>query len=220
MAPSELAARVALVEAVRDLNLAAATAFADDEELARATESVRRLTEDLKPLGVERVIRSRFEEPADWARTGRSMPINLLNPALPELLISFTGDWAAADAAGDPTGLGASATLVANSLHEGPTDSLHGGVSALLMDCILGFLVQAWGEPAVTGNLTTRYLARTPLEEELRLSSRVSARSGRKITVTGTIEHAGGVCVEASGLFVVIDRATFRSSLPRPPADD
>ncbi|MGN0064446.1 MAG: PaaI family thioesterase [Nocardioides sp.] len=209
--PAEtLEAHTALVHQLRELNQAVGLSTASPEVLAEAMATVRRLTEELSADSSGRLTRTAFAQPGEEARRGRGMTINVLNPSMPEVTLEFDGDFEAADRAGDPTGLSASATLRANSLHEGPTDSLHGGVSALLMDCMLGFLVQVWGEPAVTANLHTRYVARAPLDADLRLTSRVLSRSGRKIKVEGTIEHEGQVCVEASGLFVVIDRASFR----------
>lgn len=207
---AQLAAHADLVRGLRDLNLAAGLSTADAAELTEALATVRRLTDDLSRTSSGRLTRAAFAEPAERARAGRTLPINLLNPVIPELVFTFEGDFAEADRTGDPTGLAARAPLRAGSLHEGPTDSLHGGVSALLMDCMLGFLVQVWGEPAVTANLHTRYVARAPLDADLTLTSRIVSRSGRKIKVEGTVEHDGKVCVEASGLFVVIDRATFR----------
>lgn len=208
---TELDAQADLVRAVRDLNLAAATARLTPEETAEAVRAVEKLSATLRtPSSTSRLIRCSFDEPSQWARAGRPMPVNLLNPSQPEVLIHFHGDFAEADRTGDPTGLAASARIDSNALHEGPTDGLHGGISAFLMDCMLGFLVQAYGVPAVTGRLDVRYVARTPLETEVDMRSWVVSRSGRKIKVEGVIEHEGQVCVEATGLFVVIDLPGFR----------
>jgi acyl-coenzyme A thioesterase PaaI-like protein len=213
---TELGTHVSLVHAVRDLNLAAATARLSPTEMAGAVASVEALTAGLRgPESTSRLIRCAFEKPAQWARAGEPMPVNLLNPSQPEVMIHFDGDFAAAERTGDPTGLAASARIDSNALHEGPTDGLHGGIGAFLMDCMLGFLVQASGVPAVTGNLSVRYTARTPLETEIDLRSWIVSRSGRKIRAEGVIEHDGQVCVEASGLFVAIDLPAFR---PQPAA--
>ena len=211
LATDELDAHVELVRAVRDLNLAAATARLTPSEAAEAVCAVEQLSAGLRtPRSTSRLVRSTFEEPGQWARSGQPMPVNLLNPSQPEVLVHFHGDFAEADRTGDPTGLAASARISSTALDEGPTDGLHGGMSAFLMDCMLGFLVQAYGVPAVTGRLDVRYVARTPLEREVDLRSRVVSRSGRKIRVEGVIEHEGRTCVEAAGLFVVIDLPGFR----------
>lgn len=97
---------------------------------------------------------------------------------------------------------GVSATLVAGALLEGPPESVHGGVSAWLMDMLLGAVVRGEGCRAVTGTLTLRYLARTPLDQQLELGAEVVERDGRKITARGWIDQGGRRCVEATGLFI------------------
>lgn len=97
-----------------------------------------------------------------------------------------------------------SATLVAGALLEGPPESVHGGISAWLMDMLLGAVVRGEGARAVTGTLNMRYLARTPLDQELNLGAELVKHDGRKITVRGWIDHRGQRCVEATGLFIEV----------------
>lgn len=201
----ELRARNDLVRALRRLSLAGGTSSVGADELLRATQLVDRLADDLGERRNARVSRFRFDAPALRARVGEPMHINQLNPAHPDLLVHFEGDFLAARASGDLTGLAARATVRVDALNEGPPDSVHGGVGAFLMDCMLGVLVQATGIAAVTGTLDLRYLARTPLEEEVLLRSRIVSTAGRKIRVVASMEHDGRTTLEASSLMVVVE---------------
>lgn len=202
----ELTARDELTRAVRDLARAAGTTLADPELIDEATALLRRMTSHLDERRTERVTRAAFEEPGQWVRAGRTVPLYQLNPGLPPIEMHFEGDFERAIETGDVVGLAAWAEFNANALYEGPPDSVHGGVSSFLMDCMLGLLVQASGVAAVTGTLDLRYLRRTPLDEPFLMTSRIASRSGRKIRVTGTMEHGGEVSVEASGLFIAVER--------------
>src|SRR3546814_12418635 len=68
-------------------------------------------------------------------------------------------------------------SFVPGALHEGPPDSLHGGWSAHLMDCMLGGLVQATGARAVTATLELSYRHRVPLAREVDRKSVVEGKS-------------------------------------------
>jgi hypothetical protein len=90
---------------------------------------------------------------------------------------------------------------------EGPPAFAHGGISAMLLDQLLGYAASAAGHPGMTVRLETRYLAPVPLQTPLRLTARVSDVSGRHVTARGTIATAADpdtVLVEASGAFVAL----------------
>ncbi|MEQ6900930.1 PaaI family thioesterase [Nocardioides sp. YIM 152588] len=95
--------------------------------------------------------------------------------------------------------------------YQGPPGCVHGGVSALILDHVLG-AANAWGDgpTGVTGTLTLRYRRRTPLFEELTVAARQESFSGRKIRTVGTISAGGEVCVEADGLFIDVDLSGSR----------
>ncbi|KDE11072.1 hypothetical protein N505_0122835 [Rhodococcus aetherivorans] len=97
------------------------------------------------------------------------------------------------------------ARLIANALHEGPPDSVHGGFSAHLLDCMLGILMQARGSRSLTASLDLRYLRRTSLDEPLDLYSRIVEIEGRKTVAGGWIECRGECTVEARGVFVRVE---------------
>jgi Thioesterase superfamily len=88
---------------------------------------------------------------------------------------------------------------------EGPPTFAHGGVSAMLLDQLLGYATSAAGHPGMTVSLELRYRAPVPLQTQLRLTAEVIGVSGRRVTARGTIAAAAEpdtVLVEASGAFV------------------
>jgi hypothetical protein len=90
---------------------------------------------------------------------------------------------------------------------EGPPAFAHGGISAMLLDQLLGYVASAAGHPGMTVKLETRYLAPVPLQTPLRLTAEVSDVNGRHVTAHGTIASAADpdtVLVEASGAFVAL----------------
>ncbi len=89
--------------------------------------------------------------------------------------------------------------------YEGPPMCAHGGVSALLMDQILGYAASASGHPGMTVRLDTSYRAPVPLRTPLRLTAEVAEVHGRRIVVRGAIATAAEPdtpLVEAVGTFV------------------
>lgn len=100
-------------------------------------------------------------------------------------------------------------TCTLGLVFEGPPMYAHGGVSALLLDQILGHATSASGHPGMTVNLVTRYRAPVPLQTPLRLTAQVSGVDGRKVTAQGSIATAAEpdkALVEATGTFVGLGR--------------
>lgn len=91
--------------------------------------------------------------------------------------------------------------------YEGPPMYAHGGVSALLLDHMLGYATTASGHPGMTVALDTAYRAPVPLQTPLHLTGRVTDVNGRKVTAHGTIATAAdpaAILVEATGTFVAV----------------
>lgn len=87
---------------------------------------------------------------------------------------------------------------------EGPPTFVHGGISALILDQIVGAAPALIGMVAMTKTLTLTYHKPTPLLTPLRVESRIDRAEGRKIWATGQILlEDGTVTVEAEGLFIV-----------------
>ncbi len=88
---------------------------------------------------------------------------------------------------------------------EGPPSFAHGGVSAMLLDQLLGHAASAAGHPGMTVQLDVTYRAPVPLRTPLRLTARVGEVAGRRITVRGVLATAAEpdtALVEAVGIFV------------------
>jgi acyl-coenzyme A thioesterase PaaI-like protein len=183
------------VDATFRLSRSVATTGVPTEDLVRARRTLDETTQRLLQRTHPRAARRRFETPALAKQRGEPYRLSAFNPWGIPFEIEFTED-------------GAHASLVANALHEGPNDSVHGGVSAWLMDCMLGMLLQAQGRPAVTATLAIDYLARTPLDEPLEVFSRVTSTERRKVYAEGWVEHDGVRTLQATGLFIEIDRST------------
>ena len=101
-------------------------------------------------------------------------------------------------------GVVAEATLEA--AYEGPPGYVHGGMSSLLMDQLLGSAAIAAGLWGMTVRLELDYRRPVPLSTPLSLRAQVTETAGRKCVVTGTIATAAApdrTLVEACGVFVM-----------------
>lgn len=94
--------------------------------------------------------------------------------------------------------------------YQGPPGCVHGGVSALILDHVLG-VANAWGGKAgMTAQLNVRYHRPTPLFEPLTVTGKQISVDGRKIRTVGDIKtDSGEVCVSVEGLFI-------DAAVPRP----
>ncbi|PWN03285.1 thioesterase [Nocardioides silvaticus] len=92
--------------------------------------------------------------------------------------------------------------------YEGPPGSVHGGVSAMVLDHLMGETASAaHTRVTVTGTLTLRYVNPLPLGP-VRMEARITDETDRKVTVTGWIAPDGpdadpAPAVEATGLFII-----------------
>lgn len=85
--------------------------------------------------------------------------------------------------------------------YEGPPGHVHGGVSALILDHLLGEAASPDQKPRFTGSITVRYLRATPLGP-LRAEAVRTRSEGVKTYCSGTISDGEGVTVEAEGVFI------------------
>ena len=90
--------------------------------------------------------------------------------------------------------------------YEGPPGCVHGGVSALILDHLMGETASAaHTRLTVTGTLTLRYLRPLPLGK-VHMQAQIVEEDGRKVTVTAHIghdEHGTEPAIEARGLFII-----------------
>jgi acyl-CoA thioesterase FadM len=90
---------------------------------------------------------------------------------------------------------------------EGPPMYAHGGISALLMDQMLGQAISSGGHPGMTVNLVTQYRGPVPLQTPLRLTAEIAEIDGRRVTAKGIIATAAEpdtTLDEATGVFVTL----------------
>ncbi|WP_183093506.1 PaaI family thioesterase [Nocardioides stalactiti] len=96
--------------------------------------------------------------------------------------------------------------LTLGAPYEGPPGSVHGGVSAMVLDHLMGETASArHSRVTVTGTLSLRYVQPLPLGP-VRMAARIAEEAGRKVTVTAWISADTADAtpsVEATGLFIV-----------------
>lgn len=98
--------------------------------------------------------------------------------------------------------------------YEGPPGFLHGGMSGLVMDQVLGAATIRAGLWGMTVRLELDYRGPVPLHTPVVLTGRVTEAAGRKSVVTGTIALSDAPdrpLVEARGVFVAPRRETTAS---------
>jgi hypothetical protein len=113
------------------------------------------------------------------------------NPIAPPLRIEIGAD-------------GAEGWCTLGQAYEGPPMYGHGGMSAMLIDQLLGHAAAASGHPGVTTDLSVRYRRPVPLDVPLRVWGRVVKVEGRRISAVGGITTAaepGIPLVEAEARF-------------------
>jgi len=84
---------------------------------------------------------------------------------------------------------------------EGPPAHVHGGVSAMILDHLLGEAASPDRKPRFTGSITVRYLRPTPLGA-LHVEASITGTEGVKTFCAGHIADAQGITVEAQGVFI------------------
>jgi acyl-CoA thioesterase FadM len=215
-----LAAVTELGSALRELVAASVTTTVDVAGLRAAAAAARQVTEQLSARRRTRDQLPVLDDPVQFRRVFN--PVSGVGSAIaPPLTIRRVGDGVVAEAC-----LGLA--------YEGPPSYVHGGMSALLMDQLLGSAATAAGLWGMTARLELDYRRPVPLETPLLLHAAVVESAGRKVVITGTIALADRpeqALVEARGVFVTprpersaeyfgaITDASGRHSPPGRPSD-
>lgn len=106
---------------------------------------------------------------------------------------------------GRPDKVSAYGTVTLDLSHQGPPAHAHGGISASILDDILGACAWYAGHRAMTAKLLVNYRQPVPLFAELHVEGRVSRVDGRKAYLVGEIRSAEGkILVDAEALFVTL----------------
>jgi acyl-coenzyme A thioesterase PaaI-like protein len=176
-----------LADAVRDLIDATIRTEADDDVVAGARTAIE---------SVAQLLRQRTRpERVSYRVDGRPLPlgnaaIGVCNPIAPPIVVRHEGHghcWS---------------EFVLGSAYEGPPGRVHGGVSALVLDHLLGEAAsEGLSKARFTGTITVKYLRGTPLGQ-LRCDAWIDRSEGVKVIARGTISDAEGVTVEAEGIFI------------------
>ncbi|OFJ53657.1 PaaI family thioesterase [Mycolicibacterium grossiae] len=176
-----------LTESVRDLIDATIRTEVDADAVAAAKAEIDAATARLRSRQLDGPFGVRLSE-------GGQMPwgnpvIGLRNPIAPPLLIHRSDDG-----------------RVVTDFHlgaafEGPPGHVHGGVSALVLDHLLGEAASSAEHPRLTGTISLRYLRTTPLGD-LHAEARIERTEGIKTYAVGHLADADGVTVEAQGVFI------------------
>lgn len=93
-------------------------------------------------------------------------------------------------------------TVTFPTAYQGPPGCVHGGVIAASFDELFGAATIAAGVPAMTGTLTIRYRAPTPLHVPLSFEAWVDQVDGRRALVRGTLHGPAGLTCDAEGLMI------------------
>jgi acyl-coenzyme A thioesterase PaaI-like protein len=158
-----------------------AAVAAEIEALTARLAAVRRDAPPFVPSGERRMDRQ-IGNPVTGA----------LNPLAPPVELTVTSD-------GIVRG-----EFTLGTVYEGPPSYVHGGVSAMVLDQVLGMAAAASGTPGMTATLETRYRRPTPLGVPLSVEAKASRVEGRKVYASGTITGPDGrVTVEATAMFIM-----------------
>src|SRR6185312_9920118 len=178
-----------LAESIRRLVDASIRTEAGPAAVAAATSKIDSATAELSealkpgPFGVHR-------NPDGQTIAWGNAVVGVRNPFAPPLVIQH-----------DPDGLVWS-EFVLGAAYEGPPNTVHGGVCALVLDHVLGATAHQPDRPAFTGTLTLRYRRPTALGRPLRAQAHVERVEGVKTVAVGHLADESGVTVEAEGIFI------------------
>ncbi len=96
---------------------------------------------------------------------------------------------------------------------EGAPGCVHGGFVAAVLDEALGMACIFGGGPAMTAELTTRFLRHTPIERPLKIEAKLEEVEGKKVRTSGRVTSEGVTVVESTGLFIAVGSGKFEALL-------
>ncbi|MGH3645327.1 MAG: PaaI family thioesterase [Mycobacterium sp.] len=177
-----------LTESVRELIDATIRTEMDADAVAAAKAEIDAATARLRNRQLDGPFGVRFGSDGDQMPWG-NVVIGLRNPVAPPLSIQKDDDG------------GVFSDFHLGAAYEGPPGHVHGGVAALILDHILGDAASSSDKPRLTGTITMRYRRITPLGD-LHAEARIVRTEGVKTFAVGHLADAGGVTVEAEGVFI------------------
>ncbi|MCG5432668.1 PaaI family thioesterase [Mycobacterium sp. MYCO198283] len=176
-------------DAVRELVDATIRTLADDDQIRDAQAAIEAVTATLRAHQLPGAYGIGMRVGGRGAPWGNPV-IGLRNPIAPPLQITT-----------EPNGL-RWAEFHLGAAYEGPPGHVHGGVSALILDHLLGEAASGdLKKPAFTGTITLRYVRATPLGD-LRAEAWIERVDGAKTYARGHILRDGEPTVAADGVFI------------------
>lgn len=176
-----------LTESVRELIDATIRTEADADVVALAKAEIDAATARLRSRQLPGPYGIRISD-GDQMPWGNPV-IGLRNPIAPPVVLHRADDG------------GMSCDFHLGAAFEGPPGHVHGGVSALILDHVLGEAASSAEKPRLTGTISLRYLRTTPLGD-LHAEARIVRTEGIKTFAVGHLSDAAGVTVEAEGVFI------------------
>jgi len=107
-----------------------------------------------------------------------------------------------------------------SNAYEGPPRGVHGGLVAALFDEILGASMALAPPPGVTARLEVDYHHLTPVDEDLRLESRVVESRGRRVIAEATCHAGDTLTAKARAVFIRVDFKEVESRMRARAGDD
>ena len=193
--PAAVAASRRAADAARRVVAGLTAPRADAATLAEVATALERLADVLEPHRAT----SRWPAPRPDGtpdpQVWESHPlIGPSHPLAPPIRVERHGDRAVG-------------TVTFGHTYEGPPGAVHGGIVAAMFDIILISAASIAEVAGLTGTLTVRYRAATPLFREIRYEARIDEIRARTALVSGRSTVDGVLLAEAEGIFVRIPRA-------------
>lgn len=195
-----------LAESVRRLVDVTIRTDVDEETIRRATAEIEAITAQLEKQVAEGPAGVHFNTDGRSWQWGNAA-VGLRNAVAPPMEVRVEDGVARAE-------------VVLGAAYEGPPGMVHGGISALLLDHLMGVTASTTNperrRPTMTGTLTLRYRRPTPLGR-VRLEGWIEREEDVKTFVRATIGDEEGTTIEAEGVWIVPRWARERFA-PRDPA--
>jgi acyl-coenzyme A thioesterase PaaI-like protein len=177
-----------LAESVRELIDATIRTEVDAETVAAAKAEIDAATARLRSKQLDGAFGVRYTSGGDRMPWGNPV-IGIRNPIAPPLVVKH-----------DPDGA-VFTDFYLGAAYEGPPGHVHGGISAMVLDHVLGEAASDGINPRFTGTISLRYVRATRLGN-LHAEARIVRTEGVKTFAVGHLADDEGITVEAEGLFI------------------
>jgi acyl-coenzyme A thioesterase PaaI-like protein len=197
-------ARVDVANAIRNLSHAFVAHEADEKQLTTVAAAVNQLTDDFDGLprrdrmalmraavqrdGFPPGSRAGFE---DRAVAGHA------NPTGVDIRLD------------EPDGDDVVARVTLRQAFEGAPGRAHGGIVAAVFDDVTGFVIGRMRQPSFTGELTVRYVAPVPVNEELEMRARLVGQERRKIYIEAEAKAGDTLVATCKAIYIAVDPSMF-----------